>query len=476
MKLSQKLILSAIALALLIGSGFNQQSMNRIRKEVGLTSVDPLENAPPLLAFSTVALGGFRGLIANYLWMRANRLQMDGKYFEMVQLSDWITKLQPNFAQVWKHLAWNMSYNISRNFRDEHDRWLWVQSGIELLRDKAIPLNPNKSVLYEEFAWILHDKMGKKIDDAHYYFKEKWALEFNEHIMQYDSIDNLINPSTDQEKASAERITNIHKMDLEFMKKVDEKYGPLDWRITDSHAIYWAALGMERCPDKNIVLKRAIWQSMKAVLDRGRLIYNPWNGSMEFGKNLWVADKVDTIISELIQETPEKAEYIQRAHRNFLEDTTYYFYIHNRQAEATKYYKRLADLYPDWVEAGVSLSDFVIARVITFADQNPDRARLAVDGYLETFFYYTALGEDELAQGNLLMATEIHDRYNKKVAERIQEIGLPPIREMSIQKASEILKGLPKFNENMVLSLKTRMPEFAELEQSLQETADQKSP
>ena len=39
----------------------------------------PLENAPPMLAFTTVALGGFRGLISNALWMRANELQQEGR-------------------------------------------------------------------------------------------------------------------------------------------------------------------------------------------------------------------------------------------------------------------------------------------------------------------------------------------------------------------------------------------------------------
>ena len=100
----------------------------------------PLENAPPVLAFTTVALGGFRGLIANALWIRANDLQEEDKYFEMVQLADWITKLQPHFTTVWVHQAWNMAYNISIKFNDMNDRWLWVLRGIELLRDRGLRL------------------------------------------------------------------------------------------------------------------------------------------------------------------------------------------------------------------------------------------------------------------------------------------------------------------------------------------------
>src|SRR5262249_51812570 len=106
------------ALLLLAAGSFFQRQLNRQRDHLGLTRVAPLENAPPVLAFTTVALGGFRGLIANALWIRANDLQLEDKFFEQVQLSDWITKLEPSFVQVWVVQAWNMAYNISVKFRD----------------------------------------------------------------------------------------------------------------------------------------------------------------------------------------------------------------------------------------------------------------------------------------------------------------------------------------------------------------------
>ncbi len=103
----------SLIVALLAGAGLVQQSLNRDRDQLGLTRVRPLENAPPVLAFTTVALGGFRGLISNALWMRATDLQDEDKFFEMAQLADWITKLEPHFVQVWLVQAWNMAYNIS---------------------------------------------------------------------------------------------------------------------------------------------------------------------------------------------------------------------------------------------------------------------------------------------------------------------------------------------------------------------------
>src|SRR5881394_3634797 len=154
----RKVLLVLLAAALLAGSSFVQKSLNLDRDRLGLTRITPLENAPPVLAFTTVALGGFRGLIANALWIRANELQQDGKYFEMVQLADWITKMEPTFTQVWTVQAWNMAYNISVKFTNPYDRWRWVQRGIELLRDGGLRYNPREALMYRELAWFFQHK------------------------------------------------------------------------------------------------------------------------------------------------------------------------------------------------------------------------------------------------------------------------------------------------------------------------------
>ena len=115
-------VMLALAAVLLVGVSRVQRALNVDRERLGLTRIDPLDNAPPVLAFTTVALGGFRGLIANALWIRANDLQDADKFFEMAQLADWITKLEPHFVMVWVNQAWNMAYNISVKFKDFDDR------------------------------------------------------------------------------------------------------------------------------------------------------------------------------------------------------------------------------------------------------------------------------------------------------------------------------------------------------------------
>ena len=101
-------------------------------------------------------MGAFRGLIVDILWMRADTLKQEGKFFDAKQLAEWITTLQPRFAQVWDFHAWNMAYNISvaiPNTQPE-ERWRWVKNGYELLRDRAIELNPKSILLYRSLSWI----------------------------------------------------------------------------------------------------------------------------------------------------------------------------------------------------------------------------------------------------------------------------------------------------------------------------------
>ncbi|MHC5182734.1 MAG: hypothetical protein ACYSPI_00415 [Planctomycetota bacterium] len=169
------LILSGV---LLTAASTRMASIHQAREDMGLVANASLENAPPSLAFATVAMGAFRGVIVDILWMRADTLKQEGKFFDAKQLAEWITTLQPRFAAVWDFHAWNMAYNLSvaiPNTQPE-ERWRWVQNGYELLRDRAIELNPKSISLYRSLAWIFQHKIGGVTDDAHRYYKRELAL------------------------------------------------------------------------------------------------------------------------------------------------------------------------------------------------------------------------------------------------------------------------------------------------------------
>lgn len=135
------------------------------------------ESDPPEVGVG-IALGAFRGLFVNLLWLRAENLKREGKFFESIELSRAITRLQPRFPRVWSFQAWNMAYNISVGTRSADERWQWVKAGVDLLRKEGIPKNPSATILHKEIAWIYNHKIQGYSDDANQYYKRRVAEEW----------------------------------------------------------------------------------------------------------------------------------------------------------------------------------------------------------------------------------------------------------------------------------------------------------
>ena len=171
------LVCLVLMVGLIIAAGMQLDSINNQRRDMGLI-IDRPEDIPPSLAFATIATGAFRGLVTDFLWMRADRLKEEGQYFDAKQLAEWITILQPKFAAVWVFHAWNMAYNISVAIpasRPEQ-RWQWIKNGYELLRDEAIDKYKLRNIeIYHELARIFQHKIGNISDDAQYYYKLQLA-------------------------------------------------------------------------------------------------------------------------------------------------------------------------------------------------------------------------------------------------------------------------------------------------------------
>ena len=165
-----------LSIAILIGIHYSQKELDASIEKNHLRFTGQIKNAPPLVVFTTIALGSFRGILADLLWLRAAGLQDRGNYFEMVQLADWIQKLQPRFAGAASYLAWNMAYNISVTCSNREDRWRWVNEGVKLLRE-SLAYNPEDANLYKELGWIFQHKMGNILDDAHQLYKNRLAID-----------------------------------------------------------------------------------------------------------------------------------------------------------------------------------------------------------------------------------------------------------------------------------------------------------
>ena len=485
---AKKILLLLLAAALLAGSGQMQKVLNRDREQLGLTRVDALDNAPPMLAFTTVALGGFRGLISNFLWIRANNLQDDGKFFEAAQLADWITDLEPHFTQVWLFQAWNMAYNISVKFKENapgiySDRWRWVERGIELLRDDGLRYNPNDVLMYRELAWFFQHKMGQNLDDANVYYKQQWAAEMTPFFgPNGTNFSDLINPQTAEERTNALVLREKYKMDPVFAKKVDEEWGPLDWRLPEAHAIYWGALGLQKAkehpdkvkPDDLITLRRIIYQSMLQAFHHGRIINDPFAQTYALEPNLELIPKVNDAYETMMQEDAANRDHIATAHRNFLKDAVYFLYENDRLSEAAKWYKMLGEKYPDKTvidgdtnsyPRNLTLDEYAVARVQEeVGDTSQERTTGVIEGFIFRSYYALAIGQDDRSAGYMLLARKVYDHYQQKISKmksNLVRVGLPPFEVLKRTVLNDMLdtqKPLLPYAARAVIRTQLGMP------------------
>ena len=171
----------AVFVACVAAAGFMTRPINEQRRELDLTISDEVYDLPPEMAITQAALGTFRGVAINVLWQRAESLKNEGKFYEAVELGEWITKLQPKFPKVWEFVSWNQAYNISVDTHTPEERWTWVRSGIDLLQRKGggIDANPNNLRLYQQLAWIYHHKVGMFQDNYNWHYKRALAGEWH---------------------------------------------------------------------------------------------------------------------------------------------------------------------------------------------------------------------------------------------------------------------------------------------------------
>jgi hypothetical protein len=435
-----KTCLVGIAVLLFCVAAQMQTLLNLDRADLGLTRLTPLENAPPVLAFTSVALGGFRGLIANALWMRANDLQNEDKYFEMVQLADWITKLEPHFVDVWRVQAWNMAYNISVKFKDPEDRWHWVERGIQLLRDQSIPLNPRETLLYRDLSWLYQHKIGANLDDAHMLYKLRLAQEMQPVLGGHPDFDALLNPKTAEDKARLRELVEVYKMDPRIIKKVDDDYGPLDWRLPDAHAIYWAEVGRERAkPSDQETLRRSIYQTMQQACIRGgtlgRSVTNVTARNFMLWPNLDLVPKVNAAYERMIAEEPKIKANMETGHKNFLKQAIYLLYEDDRMKQATYWFNYLKTTYTNAFvmrQANISLDDFALSQIVMDnGETDMNKISASILFMFHQGFECLVRDDEERYINYQNLAQRIWTHYHEKIGDiAIQRLSLHPLAEM----------------------------------------------
>ena len=277
------------------------------------------EGDPPEIALA-IAMGAFRGLFVNILWIRAQELKDEGRFHESIELARAITRLQPRFPRVWGFHAWNLAYNISVATETAPERWRWVQAGIDLLRQEGIPRNPNDMQLQRELAWIFMHKVQGISDDANRYYKREMARDWTAIIGPSPPRPRIDDPDVVQFRAMLEADPNTEPEQLETHALLKESM--IQRRI-------YALRQLEKAPDD--LGPQDVYR-----------FYNQPDVSAEFNVTMEEATGIATMIQEMIRILDEDAGL--KLDINFLRTFAY------RQALANS-----------WVgsEFGMTLSDSV---------------------------------------------------------------------------------------------------------------------
>jgi len=198
----------------------------------------------PAAEMIVAGLGGFRGLAAEVIWFRADRLWDEGRYGELAQLASWLTFLEPHTAEIWSYAAWNLAYNVSVAMPTPADRWRWVKSGLRLLLNDGLRLNPSDPQLYKALSDMFRFKLGSDSDDAASFYREQWKAEV---VAARESGD-----------------WSPVRLEPETMRAVDAEYGAQDWTHPFASALYWAHRGMQCAltPRARADLREAVYQTL----------------------------------------------------------------------------------------------------------------------------------------------------------------------------------------------------------------------
>lgn len=258
-------LLAAILFAI---NGRRQATLASQRAAGGLGTVVALEGSSPAITFTTIALGGFRGLLADLLWLRAARLQDEARFFELVQLAEWITRLEPRSAGVWSYHAWNMAYNVSAMMATPDERWQWIHNGIRLLRDEGLRYNPDQARLYFELGWLFQHKIGAAPDPFLPDYQRRLARDV-ERVLPNG---HLPAPTPADAATLAPALLRELGLELEMMRAIERDVGTLDWSLPEAHSLYWAYRGLARSNEpRNMLCSRMLCQSAERLFFAGRV-------------------------------------------------------------------------------------------------------------------------------------------------------------------------------------------------------------
>lgn len=180
--------------------------------------------------------GAFRGIAADWLWIRMSLRTDEGKYFEIQPLAAMISTLEPDIPEVWTYQAWNMAYNISILFPDLSEQYVWIMRGIHLLKNEGLKSNPHSALITFELAWFYFHKINASMGGTNDGMKAIYSAAISDQL-------------------KSKRPEQCLGIPADEWIAFTQSYGTLDPRNPLTAALFWCSRGLHDNPNNPRLIK-----------------------------------------------------------------------------------------------------------------------------------------------------------------------------------------------------------------------------
>jgi hypothetical protein len=296
--------------------------------------------------------------------------------------------------------------------------------------------------------------------------------------------------------AKAYELRHTWKLDPNFMRELNQRYGPidftdpnihypLDWRLPDTQAIYWAAEGLriaERDPTREIKANetntdRLISNSLQNLFRNGKLYIHDVPVTAR-ADNSVAESQAQTVVREVFlrpdfrmfdsynklrlrvieKYKDDKGTYktMQDGHRNMLKNAVLLFYQAGHKRPAQRIYNELRKLYP--------MDEFKSPIVDVYAKKRFNEefesitindAKEMIIAVLREAYFRLALRDDDEAAAKENLAREIWNHYQSKYRDE-NRIDLPELTVLRYTALQDFLED-GQFSYNLRLGLLARI-------------------
>jgi hypothetical protein len=294
----KKIIYALIILFLFATMGFYSPWLTQIkrRRDLGEAAIGQIDTGSFMMKL--FLLGGFRGIVANYLWLKAEENKRDHDWDRLKSNVDLITKLQPHFLSIWTFQGWNLAYNVSVEWDAPEDKYEWIKQGIKFVQ-RGVENNRRSPDLIWDTAWFYYHKLGfsdesiilRRLfrDDEDEQFKTYTDPESGLPVVGRDNFQlgyGWFSRSVALADEGVSRVTEGTSTDVQYVDPTPQRKGRPDdiaFRAMPAHAQTHYAAGLEKMSIAGVeatfgeVAKKEWGQALKEWVKFGQHVFESPN-------------------------------------------------------------------------------------------------------------------------------------------------------------------------------------------------------